>query len=92
MENFTCNLIYSSHYSVPFSILESTVMFLHFLTDRSEQSLDPEQTAPDQCLHCLPFRLHVLDSLLYGRATLFKFQDNYSSFSGVRTFRHFTVM
>ena len=24
---------------------------------------------PDQGLHCLPFRLHRLDSLLYGRAT-----------------------
>ena len=23
----------------------------------------------DQGLHCLPFRLHRLDSLLYGRAT-----------------------
>ena len=23
----------------------------------------------DQSLHCLPFRLHRLDSLLYGRAT-----------------------
>ena len=31
---------------------------------------DPDQTAQsDQCLHCLPFRLHRLDSLLYGRAT-----------------------
>ena len=27
----------------------------------------------DQGLHCLPFRLHHLDSLLYGRATQFKF-------------------
>ena len=24
---------------------------------------------PDQGLHCLPFRLHRLDSFLYGRAT-----------------------
>ena len=31
-------------------------------------SADPDQTAP-QGLHCLPFRLHRLDSLLYGRAT-----------------------
>ena len=36
-------------------------------------SADPDQTAPDQGLHCLPFPLHLLDSLLYGRATLFKF-------------------
>ena len=33
-------------------------------------SADPDQTAPlDQGLHCLPFRLHRLDSLLYGRTT-----------------------
>ena len=36
-------------------------------------SADPDQTAPkelsDQGLHCLPFRLRRLDSLLYGRAT-----------------------
>ena len=32
-------------------------------------SADPDQTAPDQGLHCLPFRLHRLDSLFYGRAT-----------------------
>ena len=29
---------------------------------------DPDQTAPDQGLHCLLFRLHRLDSLPYGRA------------------------
>ena len=38
-------------------------------------SVDPDQTAPrgaeqsDLGLHCLPFRLHRLDSLLYGTAT-----------------------
>ena len=39
-------------------------------------SANPDQTAPrgaeeqsDLGLHCLPFRLHRLDSLLYGRAT-----------------------
>ena len=31
-------------------------------------SADPDLTAP-RSLHCLPFRLHRLDSLLYGRAT-----------------------
>ena len=30
-------------------------------------SADLDQT--DQGLHCLPFRLHRLDLLLYGRAT-----------------------
>ena len=33
------------------------------------QTADPDQTAPRgavyQGLHCLPFRLHCLDSLLY---------------------------
>ena len=39
-----------------------TVMILSFRTDMpSKQS--------DQGLHCLPFRLHRLNSLLYGRAT-----------------------
>ena len=39
-------------------------------SDRQVQanSADPDQTAP-QGLHYLPFRLHHLDSLLYGRAT-----------------------
>ena len=39
-------------------------------------SEDPDQTAPrgaveqsDQGLHCLPFCLHRLDSLLFSRAT-----------------------
>ena len=38
-------------------------------------SADPDQTEEqsDQGLHCLPFRLHRLDSLLYGKATKFKF-------------------
>ena len=32
-------------------------------------SVDPDHTAPSP-LHCLSFHLHLLDSLLYGRATL----------------------
>ena len=32
-------------------------------------SADPDQEQSDQGLHCLPFRLHRLDSLLCGRAT-----------------------
>ena len=56
-----------------------TVMILSFWTDMpgqtvqtqirlllEEQSLEEQS---DQGLHCLPFRLHRLDSLLYGRAT-----------------------
>ena len=32
----------------------------------------------DQDLHCLPFWLHLLAALIYGKTTLFKFQDNYT--------------
>ena len=43
-------------------------------------------------LHCLPCRLHYLDTLLYAKTTLFKFKDNYSDFfSCVRIFRIFYV-
>ena len=45
--------------------LENTIMILSFRTDSAEQS--------DQGLHCLLFRLHLLDVLLYGKAALFKF-------------------
>ena len=34
---------------------------------RNDPKFSEEQS--DQGLHCLPFRLHCLDSLLYGRAT-----------------------
>ena len=60
-------------------------MILSFWTDRSgKNSADPDQTAPDQglhcCLeeqsdqglHCLPFRVHPLDALLCGKIILFK--------------------
>ena len=40
----------------------------------------------DQGLHCLHFRLQLLDALLYGKATLFKFKDNYSNFSECSNF------
>ena len=42
-------------------------------------------------LHCLPFHLHLLDTLLYGITFLFKFRITTSNFSGVRKFRNFTV-
>ena len=45
----------------------------------------------DRFLHCLPFCLHRLDALLYGRATLFKFKADDSTFSGVRILKIFTV-
>ena len=61
------------------------VMTLSFWTDSVDldQTASKEQSAQglhrflgsslDQGLHCLPFRLHCLDALLYDRATLFEF-------------------
>ena len=36
----------------------------------------------DQGLYCLPFCVHLLDALLYGKATLLKFKGDYSIFFG----------
>ena len=36
-------------------------------------NVDPDQTAPDQGLQCLPFYLHLSDTLFYGKITLLKF-------------------
>ena len=52
----------------------STVMILSFRTDRPGQTVQTQirlllEEQSDQGLHCLPFRLHRLDSVLYGRAT-----------------------
>ena len=62
-------------------------MILSFRTDMPGQTVQTqmwllleEQTA--QGLHYLPFRLHHLDSLLYGRATYFKIQSDYNTFFG----------
>ena len=55
--------------------INHTVMIQSFRTDMPGQTVQtqnrPEQS--DQGLHCLPFRLHRLDTVLYGRATYFKF-------------------
>ena len=53
-------------------------MILSFRTDRPGQTMQTQirlllEEQSDQGLHCLPFRLHGLDLLLYGRATQFKF-------------------
>ena len=60
--------------SLTYGTVANTVMILSFRTDRPGQTVQTqirlllgEQT--DQGLHCLPFRLHSLDSLLYDRAT-----------------------
>ena len=52
----------------------ATVMILSFRTDIPGQTVQTQirlllEEQSDQGLHCLPFRLHRLDSLLYGRAT-----------------------
>ena len=46
----------------------------NFRTDKSGQTVQTQirlllEAQSDQRLHCLPFRLHRLNSLLYGRAT-----------------------
>ena len=51
-----------------------TVMTLSFRTDRPGQTVQTQirlllEEQFDQGLHCLPFCLHRLDSLLYGKAT-----------------------
>ena len=53
-------------------------------------SADPDQTA-DQGLHCLPFRLHRLDSLLYIEPPSSNFLVITTNVLGVRIFRKFTV-
>ena len=63
-----------------------TAMFLNFHEVRSKQ------TVQTQSLHCLPFRLHLLDLFLCNKTIPFQFEDNYSSFSGVRIFRKFTIL
>ena len=65
----------------------STVKILCFWTDGSWQT---EQS--DYGLPCLPFCMHPLDASLCGKTTLFKFQNNYSNFWGVRCFCIFTVL
>ena len=49
--------------SIMHTISVCTIMILSFRTDRSRQTVDPDQTAPkeqsDQGLHCLPFRLLI---------------------------------
>ena len=51
-----------------------TVMTLNFRTDMSGQTEQTQirlllEEQSDQGLHCLPFRLHCLDSLLFRRVT-----------------------
>ena len=50
------------------------VMIISVRTNMLEQTVQTQirmllEEQSDQGLHCLPFRLHRLDTLLYGRAT-----------------------
>ena len=72
-----------------------TVMILSFRTDMPGQTMQTQiglllEEQFDQGLHCLPFRLHRLDSLLYSRATYFRVIT--TNFLGVRIFRKFTYI
>ena len=54
------------------------VMLLSLRTDRSEQTVQTQiklllEEQSDKGLHCSPFCLHLLDTLLYGKTTLSKF-------------------
>ena len=63
-----------SFFALFHTIMASTVMILSFRTDMPGQTVQTQirlllEEQSDQGLHCLPLRLHRLDSLLYGRAT-----------------------
>ena len=71
------NILYAVH-KAAFPFIHFTVMILSFRTDMPGQTVQTQirllleellEEQPDQGLHCLPFRLHRLDTLLYGRAT-----------------------
>ena len=68
------------------NVTGSTVMILSFRTDRSEQTVQTQirlllEEQSDLGLHCLPFHLHLLYTLLYGITFLFEFTGIASNFS-----------
>ena len=76
--------------------IKATVMILSFRTDMPGQTVQTQirlllEEQSDQGLHCLPFCLHCLASLLYGRANTSNFRVITTIFLGVRIFRKFTV-
>ena len=52
--------------------IQIDVLFYHS-TYRNDPKFLDEQVWANQGLHGLPFRLHLLDTILYGTATLFEF-------------------
>ena len=73
MYNLVCKKYYTVVYDNAFlSLYIVPVMILSFRTDMPGQTVQNQIRLLEQSelgLHCLPFRLHCLDSLLYGRAT-----------------------
>ena len=72
-------------------ITVNIVLFLSFRTDGSGQTVQTQirlllEEQSDQGLPCLLFRLHLLDTFLNGKATLFKFKDDYNNIFCVRMF------
>ena len=64
------NPLYGCSIQTENSITRDTVMILSFWTDTPGQTVQTQiRQLLYQGLHCLPFRLHCLDSLVYGRAT-----------------------
>ena len=75
----------------------NTVMILSFRTDRPGQAVQTQirlllEEQSDQGLHCLPFRLHSLDSLVYDKATSSNFRVIATNVLGVRKLRIITVV
>ena len=71
-------------------------MFLSFQTDRSGQTVQSQisvllEEQSDQGLHCLQFRLHLLDALLKEKSSCSTFRMITVNFLDVRNFRIFTV-
>ena len=72
-------------------------MIPSFRTDMPGQTVQTQirlllEEQSDQGLHCLPFRLHRFDSLLYGREPhSSNFRVITTNFLGVRILRKFTV-
>ena len=72
-----------------------TVMILSFWTDMPRQTVQTQirllLEQSDQGLHCLPFRLHRLDSFSIVELHSSNFRVIKTNFLGVRIFRKFTV-
>ena len=71
-------------------------MMLSFWTDRPGQTVQTQirlllEEQSDQGLHCLPFRLHRLDSYSMVEPYSSKFRVITTNVLGVRIFRKFTV-